>query len=176
MGFRRQHAVVASIVLSICACSPALYAQEPIDFDAFSKAPSVAVEGVSSDLQKERTAAQVHQLRKYQEELTNRIAYQDASLDHVNRVLAWQLQSSKIIFFITILIVISGLYMSHQHFLRGDDSSTRFAIGQKGIEVSSRLIGLVVLIVSLAFFYLYLKEVYPVKVLNASSATQETDG
>lgn len=36
-------------------------------------------------------------------------------------------------------------------------------VGAAGIEVSSSIVGLLILVISLAFFYLYLENVYPVE-------------
>ena len=44
----------------------------------------------------------------------------------------------------------------------GEDR-TEFSASLKGIKVSSPILGVVILIISLAFFYLYLVYVYPIE-------------
>lgn len=81
----------------------------------------------------------------------------------------WHFVNSILIFFMVITIVSSGLYFSYLQFKSsnfGKDSGVPlqadFKISKDGIEVSSSVIGLLVLTISLVFFYLYLNNVYPV--------------
>jgi hypothetical protein len=47
-----------------------------------------------------------------------------------------------------------------------DTSASTFEASLKGIKISSSVIGLIVLAMSMAFFYLYLKFVYPIQTLG----------
>jgi hypothetical protein len=104
------------------------------------------------------------------------------TLTHAMEAYKWQLLSAKIIFFVSILIVIMGLYLSYLQFqssrtdnerkgermkkkIVGKDSEvdkndspsvTSFHIGKEGIKIDSAVIGLVILVVSIAFFFMYL--------------------
>lgn len=49
-------------------------------------------------------------------------------------------------------------------------TTSNIKISAAGLELSSQIIGLFVLGFSLAFFYLYVKEVYPVQVLNPNQS------
>jgi hypothetical protein len=102
----------------------------------------------------------------------------------------WHLFSAKLIFFLVIGIVLFGLYVTYLQFNRDYSdwshhpgvagtpatgassegpakdampprpvSSLKLSAG--GLELSSQVIGLIVLALSFAFFYLYLKEVHP---------------
>jgi hypothetical protein len=104
----------------------------------------------------------------------------------------WHLFSTKLIFFLVILIVVFGLYITYVQFNRdyrdwsppqhqpidtlkigptpavdAADSVfplrpiSTFKLGPGGLELSSQVIGLIVLTLSFGFFYLYVKEVYP---------------
>jgi hypothetical protein len=104
----------------------------------------------------------------------------------------WHLFSTKLIFFLVILIVVFGLYITYVQFNRdyrdwsppqhhptdtlkigatpavdAADSVvplrpiSTFKMGPGGLELSSQVIGLIVLTLSFGFFYLYVKEVYP---------------
>jgi hypothetical protein len=81
---------------------------------------------------------------------------------------------------ITILVLsitTGGVVMSYLQF-RADLKAERsgppitFKAGAGGVEISSSVIGLVILAVSTAFFYLYVKEVYPVTVVGAPQLVQ----
>jgi hypothetical protein len=105
----------------------------------------------------------------------------------------WHLFSTKLIFFLVILIVMFGLYITYVQFNRdyhdwsppqhhptdtvkigatpavdAVDSAmplrpiSTFKMGPGGLELSSQVIGLIVLALSFGFFYLYVKEVYPI--------------
>jgi hypothetical protein len=104
----------------------------------------------------------------------------------------WHLFSTKLIFFLVILIVMFGLYITYVQFNRdyhdwsppqhhptdkvkigataAADAAesvvplrpvSTFKMGPGGLELSSQVIGLIVLALSFGFFYLYVKEVYP---------------
>jgi len=114
----------------------------------------------------------------------------------------WHFLSTKIIFFVVIAIVISGLVLTWIQFLRDDHvriggrevekEETKSAAGPpaapevvaetsdlstvkistSGVEVSSRVLGLLVLAFSLGFFYLYLQFVYPMEELRTLAPTR----
>lgn len=85
---------------------------------------------------------------------------------HALVVFDWQHTTSKIIFVTVIILVFSGLvlaalqfYWSYSH---GTKTDTTLKVGLKGIEVASPVLGVVILVISLAFFYLYLVHIYPI--------------
>jgi hypothetical protein len=85
-----------------------------------------------------------------------------------NRVFNWQLITSKIIFIIVNLIVLSGIWFSGVQFYsslrKGEKAEeSKFVISGKGVSISSSVLGLLILILSIVFFYLYLVHVYPIK-------------
>lgn len=49
--------------------------------------------------------------------------------------------------------------------------NTEIQIDKNGIKISSSVIGLITLVISLAFLYLYLVYVHPIKVLNLNSTS-----
>lgn len=89
-------------------------------------------------------------------------------LDHRQRVFEWQYMSSIIIFFVVITIVLIGLYFSWMQFHAkdGDVGQTNVDVSKDGIKVSSPVLGVIILLLSLAFFYLYLVHVYPISELR----------
>jgi hypothetical protein len=113
------------------------------------------------------------------QEIATRIAYdksQVADYRHTEEVFEWQLTSSRIIFWIVVLIVLSGLLLSWLQFARPDpyvmdatktpvSSVLKFSF-KGGIEVISPVLGVLILVISLAFFYLYLVEVYQIRIVK----------
>lgn len=109
--------------------------------------------------------------------------YRRYAMKNVQSVFNWHLYSTIMIFFMVVIIVLTGLYLSYRQFRmqelavkRGRDklvatetaaeSITTLELGKDGLKINSAVIGLIILTISLAFFFLYLKYVYPVQVLD----------
>ena len=101
------------------------------------------------------------------------------------KVFEWQYISSIIIFCMVMLVVICGLYMSYMQFKLAtsrltktaksggklDDDTKRLLdadmeLGKDGIKIKTAVVGLVILVISLAFLFLYLKYVYPISIVK----------
>lgn len=115
--------------------------------------------------------------------------YRISGYQHRREVFKWQLFSSKITFYVVILLVLAGVYFSGIQFHRSLDKKrpkvaadkvtadqevtqvvspeksevTEITASIKGIRVSSPVLGVLILVISLAFFYLYLSYVYPIQ-------------
>lgn len=101
--------------------------------------------------------------------------YRTRGYEHRMRVFEWQLLSSRIIFVVVILLVLLGVYFSGIQFhagLRarreagaeaGAEPVTEFEASARGLKVSSSTLGVIILVISLAFFYLYLVFVFPIR-------------
>jgi len=113
--------------------------------------------------------------------------------DFAQRSWSWHFYSTILLFFIVLLIVGFGLRITYLQFQRdygprpveggsasgpappppaGAATST-MKLSTAGLELSSQIIGLFVLGFSLAFFYLYVKEVYPIQVLNLNQSNPQ---
>lgn len=103
----------------------------------------------------------------YQDLNTNYFEYVNFSLEHRKRVLTWQYFSTIIIFCVVVLIVVTGLFLSYFHFKRSlitqDNSETELELSKSGFKIRSSVIGILILTISIAFFYLYLTHVYEIK-------------
>lgn len=98
--------------------------------------------------------------------------YQLFGLTHRQKTLQWNLTSSIIIFWIVIFLVFSGILFAGLQFYRAmytrevkganTDLNTELEANLKGIKVSSPVLGVIILTISLLFFYLYLVYVYPI--------------
>jgi hypothetical protein len=100
---------------------------------------------------------------------------------------AWQSVSTKVIFWVVIIVVLAGLYLSWMQFNfaqnapmkvtkpstegpgnagtpgnRADATNTTIEVNTSGVKITSSVIGLVILTLSIVFFFLYLKFVYPI--------------
>jgi hypothetical protein len=103
---------------------------------------------------------------------------------HALDVFQWQHKTSKVIFVTVIILVFSGLifaalqfYWSYDHgkrkVQRGKQAAAeheageiKLKLGLSGVEVASPILGVAILVISLAFFYLYLVHIYPIQPLG----------
>lgn len=95
-------------------------------------------------------------------------AYRSSGYEHRRQVFKWQLYSSKIIFYVVIFLVTIGLFFSGVQFYAAyknnftNEKVTELSASTSGIKVSSSVLGVIILVLSLLFFYLYLVYVYPI--------------
>lgn len=102
--------------------------------------------------------------------------YATWGLSHRRRVFEWQHQSSRIIFVAVLLLVFTGVGFSGIQFYRslreaegtvpvgeaGERGVSHIELSTGGLKISSPVLGVIILGLSLAFFYLYLVYVYPI--------------
>jgi uncharacterized membrane protein len=100
--------------------------------------------------------------------------YIDNGYKHRSRVFSWQLISSCIIFCVVIFLVLCGVYFAWLQFtlalkqMRKERTTaatalaTELSASAKELKVSSPVLGVIILVISLLFFYLYLVHVYPI--------------
>jgi hypothetical protein len=106
-----------------------------------------------------------------------------ASLEHNRRVFEWQLRSSRIIFWVVLGLVLIGLIFSGLQFWKAfrarrpisktesRDMQTELEISTRGVRVSSSVLGVIILVISLAFLYLFLVHVYPIEHVRTPSVS-----
>jgi len=142
--------------------------------------PDVTALQALGKLDPETRDAAVTSMREY-------YRYRQSGYEHRRAVFDWQLRSSKIIFWVVIVMVGVGIYFSGVQFhaaLRsqptpdaeegkqaattpvaaasGAGLETSIEAGSGGIKVSSPVLGVIILVISLLFFYLYLVHIYPI--------------
>ena len=106
---------------------------------------------------------------KYHKSMQAYYDYKIRGFIHRSKVFEWQLYSSKLLFVIVLLLVFSGIILSALQFYAGYKEqqnnilSTEFSASIKGIKISSPVIGLIILALSLGFFYLYLVYIFPIE-------------
>jgi hypothetical protein len=100
-------------------------------------------------------------------------AYREAGCEHRLGVFAWQSLSTRIIFFVVLLLVLAGICFAaiqlHAGLRRrgqadpaGSDE-TEVSLSLSEVKLRSPVLGVIILTISLAFFYLYLVHVYPIR-------------
>jgi hypothetical protein len=131
---------------------------------------------------------------KYLKAMQRYYQYREDGYAYRSRVFDWQLNSSRMIFGIVVLLVLAGLCFAAIQFYvamvtashargraataakadpkaapppvesaqQASPLATQLEISAKGIIVNSSVLGVVILALSLAFFYLYLVYVYPI--------------
>lgn len=97
------------------------------------------------------------------------------ALEYNRRVFEWQMTSTIVSFWVVIALVACGLVFAAIQFARamrrkpgadgtpGEDLTTDLEISGKGLKISSPVLGVIILALSLGFFYFYLRYVYPIE-------------
>jgi hypothetical protein len=87
---------------------------------------------------------------------------------HTERIFAWQFYSSLVLFLVVLALVAAGLYFAYMQFkLSFHTADSKFekeevTLSAHGLVLKSSFLGVVILAFSLAFFFLYLRYVYPI--------------
>lgn len=102
--------------------------------------------------------------------------YMTYGYNHRAGVFSWQLLSSKLIFCIVLFLVFAGMYFAWLQFKNVmmkktnanpgspiESLATELTASLKEVKVSSPVLGVIILIISLLFFYLYLVYIYPIE-------------
>ncbi len=136
-------------------------AREVADQEPTSLAPAVACAEIADE------AAQTRCWQAFEAYFD----YYRSGFEHRRRVFAWQHLSTQIIFVVVLILVGAGLFFAWLQFRRDStkpsggekEQAHEVEIGPGGVKVSSPVLGVVILTLSLAFFYLYLIYVYPIR-------------
>ena len=97
--------------------------------------------------------------------------------DQRHQTFVWQARASEILIWIVVIVCLSGVVFSGYQLWRatspkpfggstvkadGDPLATNVELSWQNVRVTSSVIGLVVLVISVAYLYLFLKEVYQI--------------
>ncbi|PCR96093.1 hypothetical protein CP336_13915 [Pseudomonas fluorescens] len=118
-------------------------------------------------VQKAENEAKIAYYRHY----TETLAAIKTEREQARSQIEWQLTTTKLIFAVVVCITLSGVIFCWVQFLRVGVGRTKTAVADleisaAGIKVTSPVLGVVVLALSLVFFYLYLQFVYPIRVVG----------
>ena len=94
--------------------------------------------------------------------ITRKADYDEFSLVHRQTAQSYQYTTSVIIFILVVTIVLFGLLFSWLEFRKGKNATTTLKFSSSGVEISSQIIGLIVLVISLGFAYIYIDKAYPI--------------
>lgn len=172
---------------SYCASTPEIVGDEIVFTDCTGKKKRAPIAEnsapASSDTKAENshssgTDAATEALRLQAEQAD--YAYHVFSRMHTQRTFTFQYWTGEVIFWVVLMIVFAGLVFSAIQFYVGirhplesraadgtvsktDDASvSEFEASLQGIKLKSSVLGLLILAMSMVFFYLYLKYVYPI--------------
>ena len=101
-------------------------------------------------------------------------SYYSWALKNRQNIIARQQTTGSIIFVLVVILVLSGLVFSAIQFYialksakrKGSLPDTSLKASLSGVEVSSSVLGVIILTISIVFFYLYLSKVYPLVSLD----------
>jgi len=173
-----------------------IYSRAQKDSSTSAHRYAEAMEATMQDFKKvksDTTLAVIEQLAKYDTLLKGEIYdYYKFGLTHRKKAFEWNLLSSKITFWVVIILVFTGIIFAGIQFYVAlkekphrqsaaaisvqtesataptpgetyDALKTELVASAKGIKVSSPVLGVIILVISLLFFYLYLAYVYPIQ-------------
>jgi len=111
---------------------------------------------------------------QYLQALQRYYDYRVGGYGHREDLFEWQFLSSKIIFVVVLALVFAGIYFAAVQFhiglkARGEqkvsapEDTTEFVFSFKEFKIRSPVLGVIILGISLAFFYLYLVYAYPIE-------------
>ena len=95
------------------------------------------------------------------------------SLSHRKATLQAQFIKDNILFFVVLTVVSFGLYLSYVQFKKGNQSEGNLKLGPAGIEVTSSVLGILILAFSIGFLYLYLVHVFPIVEIGTETLPTE---
>lgn len=99
--------------------------------------------------------------------------YNTNALENRREVFSWQYVSTIVIFVVVVLLVFAGVVFAAlqlKHGLRRKAQNVdTVEVSLGSVKVSSSTMGVIILTLSMCFFYLYLKYVYPVSIVTDSS-------
>lgn len=151
---QEEEGVLGALANNLEERSDEISGLDPIDLESLIQFPD------GFELSEETLAAAQSAFRGYYD-------YRVTAFEHRRLVFQWQYYSSIAIFVTVILIVAVGIYFSWRQFHETENKAemgtTKFEAGESGFSISSPVLGVIILLISLAFFYLYLVYVYPIK-------------
>jgi hypothetical protein len=145
---------VVVVLLLLSGCSDKLSSFSLKDCKV-SESKIEKIEDLNLDFAKCQNAANL--------DLVERTAEYDRwSLKHRAHVLYMQNLYTVITLLMVVVVLIFGIAFSYYELRKGKSSENNIKVSATGIEVSSKFIGIIILVVSLGFAYLFLEKAYPV--------------
>lgn len=145
------------------------------DADSFAQAEAAAQAQVNVETTPDAGNRRVSQAQADYNEAYWR--YERDAIEHTRKVYAWQHTSSIIIFYVVIFLVLIGVLFSWLQFRAAayKGESEELDASMKGVKITSSTLGVVILVLSMCFFYLYLRYVYPVNVNEGTKMSNSSE-
>lgn len=135
----------------------------------------------------ERQKASIASVQRAESFEQLRLANREKEVLHRQKTFEFQYIQSWVIFIMVIVLVMGGFVMAYQQFRKdiktpeqednGDSQqnkdNTTLELSTSGIKISSSVIGLIVLAMSFAFFYMYITHVYKINDLSLQPQPQQ---
>ena len=176
--------ILITFALPVFSGSPEKIDEEKSVFDSLTNKPSIplpAQDGIQSKESESPTITEVwcegindnSTRESCLESYRSSFNYYKTGHEHRAKVFAWQFFSARIIFFVVLTLVAVGIYFAWVQFktdmgaqkndLKKDQENQHtLELSPSSVKVSSPVLGVIILVLSLAFFYLYLVFVYPI--------------
>lgn len=91
------------------------------------------------------------------------------------KIIEQQIYLNVVIFVSVLLVVFFGIYFCYLQIKNSDKSqSSSFELSKDGLKVRSPFIGLMILLISVVFFYLYLTKVFAIQLLAETSGKTQS--
>jgi len=105
--------------------------------------------------------------------------YNVSALQNRRDVFSWQYYSTIVIFVVVVFLVIAGVVFAALQFRQGlrrhgQNNVDTVELSWGRAKVTSSTMGIIILTLSMGFFYLYLKYVYPVSIVTDSPTKSAT--
>jgi len=110
--------------------------------------------------------------------------YAKRKLDVQIKAFEWQQSASEKLIWLVVLLSVSGVVFSGFQLWKATqvipgqtnpaDMSTDMRISAKEVRVTSSVVGLIVLLISIVYLYLFLREVYTISVIPSASAAAQS--
>ncbi|MEO8174377.1 MAG: hypothetical protein ABI581_14885 [Sediminibacterium sp.] len=175
-------------IITLTILCSAAFSQTP-SMDGFKKWDSTHAKLDPAEIENARKLALSGADSTAPEVAAKMMEYFHFTVDHRIHVLRWQFYSTIGIYFMVITIVLTGLWLSYRQFKMAEPASrtiptgtklaetelvvkdqsilkTELEIGKDSIKINTAVIGLVILVVSIAFFFLYLQYAYSVSIIK----------
>lgn len=107
-----------------------------------------------------------NKLREY------RASYDKWSLENRGKALAWQHLSAILMFILFALVLVFGLFLTYKEFTKETKDAITLSLGNNGISITSEIVGVVILVISLAFTFVYVDRVFPISEVNVSKTNK----
>ena len=140
-------------------------------FVSFAQANETDLDALQDELQQIKIQTEIELLQLDIEQVRADMLVKEQLNRDALEALSFQDFQTKAISLVVLGMVLFGLWLSYLQFKRdepGKESNNELKIGSAGISISSKVIGLIILVISFWFFSVYVDKVYQVNTKHIS--------